>query len=143
MVHDPDPSPESRCGLLLPASALARLRPLPGLLPARPTRLAPGRAPRRRPVPQGPPHRPQLAAAVGRGLAAYYYFLAALGRRAELLAGLLLRLCLRRLPAGGPVLFALDDSPTQRYGPHVQGAGVHHNPTPGPTDQRFLYGHVW
>jgi hypothetical protein len=83
------------------------------------------------------------AARVGPRFAAYYYFLAALGRRAELLAGLLLRHGLRRLPADGPVLLALDDSPTPRYGKHVQGAGVHHNPTPGPTDQRFLYGHVW
>ncbi len=83
------------------------------------------------------------AAHVGPRFAAYYYFLAALGRRAERLAGLLLRHCLRRLPADGPVLFALDDTPTRRYGRHVQGAGVHHNPTPGPADQRFLYGHVW
>jgi hypothetical protein len=80
---------------------------------------------------------------VGRGFAAYSYFLATLGRRAGLLAGPLLRHGLRRLPAEGPALFALDDTPTQRYGPHVQGAGLHHNPTPGPTDQRFLYGHVW
>lgn len=33
--------------------------------------------------------------------------------------------------------------PTARYGPEVQGAGLHHHPSPGPTDQRFLYGHVW
>jgi hypothetical protein len=26
---------------------------------------------------------------------------------------------------------------------HVEGAGLHHNPTPGPADQRFVYGHVW
>jgi hypothetical protein len=83
------------------------------------------------------------AAHVGRGFAAYYYFLAALGRRADVLAGLLLRRALARLAPDGPLLFALDDSPTKRYGPHVQGAGVHHNPTPGPTDQKFLYGHVW
>jgi hypothetical protein len=25
----------------------------------------------------------------------------------------------------------------------VQGAGLHHNPTPGPADQKFLYGHIW
>jgi hypothetical protein len=25
----------------------------------------------------------------------------------------------------------------------VQGAGIHHNPTPGPADQKFLYGHIW
>jgi hypothetical protein len=83
------------------------------------------------------------AAHVGPGFAAYYYVLTALAHRAEVLAGLLLRLGLRRLPADGPILFALDDSPTPRYGKHVQGAGIHHNPTPGPTDQRFLYGHVW
>jgi hypothetical protein len=28
-------------------------------------------------------------------------------------------------------------------GPHVQGAGIHHNPTPGPADQKFVYGHIW
>jgi len=83
------------------------------------------------------------AAHVGRGFAAYYYFLAALGRHADFLAGLLLRQALDRLAPDGPLLFAIDDSPTQRYGPHVQGAGLHHNPTPGPTDQKFLYGHVW
>jgi hypothetical protein len=38
---------------------------------------------------------------------------------------------------------ALDDTPTQRYGPHVQGAGVHHNPTPGPAGSPYVYGHVW
>jgi hypothetical protein len=83
------------------------------------------------------------AAHVGHGFAAYYYFLAALGRRADVLAGLLLRHALSRLAPDGPLLFAIDDSPTPRYGPHVQGAGIHHNPTPGPTDQKFLYGHVW
>jgi hypothetical protein len=83
------------------------------------------------------------AAGVGIGFAAYYYFLAALGRRVELLAALLLRHALRHVAPDGPLLFALDDTPTKRYGPHVQGAGVHHNPTPGPTEQRFLYGHVW
>jgi hypothetical protein len=83
------------------------------------------------------------AAGVGPGFAAYYYFLAALGRRTDLLAALLLRHALRHIAPAGPLLFALDDTPTKRYGPHVQGAGLHHNPTPGPTDQRFLYGHVW
>jgi DDE superfamily endonuclease len=83
------------------------------------------------------------AAGIGAGFAAYYYFLAALGRHADLLAGLLLQRAVLRLAPDGPLLFAVDDSPTPRYGPHVQGAGVHHHPTPGPTDQRFLYGHVW
>jgi hypothetical protein len=83
------------------------------------------------------------AAHVGRGFAAYYYFLAALGRQTDFLAGLLLRYAWGWLAPDGPLLLAIDDSPTPRYGPHVQGAGLHHNPTPGPTGQKFLYGHVW
>lgn len=38
---------------------------------------------------------------------------------------------------------AIDDSPTKRYGPQVQGAGIHHDPTPGPTGNAFCYGHAW
>jgi hypothetical protein len=83
------------------------------------------------------------AAHVGSGFAAYYYFLAVLGRQADFLAGLLLGYALPRLAPDGPLLLAIDDSPTKRYGRHVQGAGLHHNPTPGPTDQKFLYGHIW
>ena len=37
----------------------------------------------------------------------------------------------------------MDDTPTERYGRYVQGAGVHHNPTPGPAGGPFVYGHVW
>jgi hypothetical protein len=44
---------------------------------------------------------------------------------------------------GDRIVLALDDSPTARYGPHVEGAGVHHNPTPGPADGEWLYGHNW
>lgn len=50
---------------------------------------------------------------------------------------------LRIVPLPKRVLLVLDDTPTKRYGPHVEGADVHHNPTPGPADQEFLYGHVW
>ena len=39
------------------------------------------------------------------------------------------------------IKLALDDTPSKRYGPHVEGAGIHHNPTPGPANQSFLYGH--
>jgi hypothetical protein len=83
------------------------------------------------------------AAAIGPRFAAFYYFLAALGRRADVRAGLLLRHALLRLAPEGPLRLALDDTPTKRYGRHGQGAGIHHNPTPGPTGQRFLSGHVW
>jgi hypothetical protein len=43
----------------------------------------------------------------------------------------------------GRILLAIDDTPSKRYGPKVEGAGVHHNPTPGPADSKFVYGHVW
>ena len=83
------------------------------------------------------------AAGVGLGFASYYYFIAAVGRKGKSVATQLLALLLQRLPLPDRVLLALDDSPTKRYGPHVEGADVHHNPTPGPADQAYLYGHVW
>ncbi len=73
----------------------------------------------------------------------YYYFLQPLGRKTILIAERLLILLFARLDIGNRVLLAIDDSPTKRYGPKVQGAGIHHNPTPGPADQKFLYGHIW
>lgn len=74
---------------------------------------------------------------------AYYYYLASLGCNIEPVASALLLQLLKRLPLGDTVLLALDDSPTARYGPKVEGAGLHHNPTSGPDDHKFLYGHVW
>lgn len=73
----------------------------------------------------------------------YYYFLGSLGRKVKSIATLLLSLALRVVNPGERVLFAIDDTPTKRYGPHVEGAGIHHNPTPGPADQKYLFGHVW
>src|SRR5208282_3821904 len=55
------------------------------------------------------------------------------GRKTPAIARALLRILLKRLPgdgAGTPLVFAIDDSPTKRYGPHVEGAGKHHNPDP-------------
>ncbi len=74
---------------------------------------------------------------------AYYYFLGSLGRKVQFVSTRLLRLLVDRIAPGDRWLFAIDDTPTKRYGPKVEGAGVHHNPTPGPADQEFLYGHVW
>lgn len=73
----------------------------------------------------------------------YYYFLASVGRNAKLVSWRLLSLVLKIVPLPQRVLLVLDDTPTKRYGPHVEGADVHHNPTPGPADQEFLYGHIW
>lgn len=73
----------------------------------------------------------------------HYYFLGSLGRKIRWVGTLLLAGVLKKVPTGDRILLALDDTPTQRYGPCVEGAGIHHNPTPGPADQKFLYGHVW
>ena len=84
--------------------------------------------------------------AAGRDYKRYYYLLGSVGRKTSAIAGALLRILLHRLPGDGPgtpLVFAIDDSPTKRYGPHVEGAGKHHNPTPGPAGSQFLYGHVW
>jgi hypothetical protein len=86
------------------------------------------------------------ACAAGRDYKRYYYLLGSVGRKAEAIAGRLLGVLHNRLPRGGdgaPLVFAIDDSPTKRYGPQVEGAGKHHNPTPGPAGSKFLYGHVW
>ena len=36
-----------------------------------------------------------------------------------------------------------DDSPTRRYGPKIQGAGIHRNPTVRSDGVKFVYDHVW
>ncbi len=73
-----------------------------------------------------------------------YTLLGTLGRsKITLCAGWLLADLRRDIDPGPRWLLALDDTPTQRYGPCVEGAGIHHNPTPGPAQQKFLYGHIW
>jgi hypothetical protein len=86
------------------------------------------------------------AVGIGDDFRRAYHALGAAGRKTpmlayRLLAAVLLPL-LRRL-AGERWLFAIDDTPTARYGPCVQGAGIHHNPTPGPAGEKFVYGHLW
>jgi hypothetical protein len=83
------------------------------------------------------------AAGISTDYADYYYFLASLGRKSETVAWRLLVLVLRVVPLPQRVLAVIDDSPTKRYGPKVEGADIHHNPTPGPADQAYLYGHIW
>jgi hypothetical protein len=71
--------------------------------------------------------------------------LGTVGRRAADLAVVVwLRVALPRPSAGqSRLLFARDDTPTRRYGPCVEGAGIHPNPTPEPAGPKFVYGHVW
>ncbi len=73
-----------------------------------------------------------------------YLAVAAAGKRADQIARRLLTEVVRPLLKGATRLtLALDDTPTKRYGPHVQGAGIHHNPTPGPAGSPYVYGHVF
>jgi hypothetical protein len=37
----------------------------------------------------------------------------------------------------------LNDTPPRRYGPHVEGAGAHHIPAPGPAGSPYVYGYVF
>ena len=74
-----------------------------------------------------------------------YWVLGSVGRRINSLAIEMLRIVNQSAATANEdrAVFALDDSPTKRYGPCVEGAGIHHNPTPGPANQEFIYGHVW
>jgi len=83
------------------------------------------------------------AAGIGKDFKDYYYFLGSLGRNIRFVGSVVLAKVLRTVPLDERILLALDDSPTKRYGKLVEGAGLHHNPTPGPADQKFVYGHVW
>jgi hypothetical protein len=83
------------------------------------------------------------AAELGQQYKPFYRFLGSVGRQTGSIASLLLRLLVSRLPLPERLLFAIDDTPTKRAGPLVEGAGIHHNPSPGPAEHKFLYGHVW
>ncbi|MGZ3434139.1 MAG: IS701 family transposase [Isosphaeraceae bacterium] len=73
-----------------------------------------------------------------------YTAIAAAGKKAESIAARLVLWVVKPLVSGAERLtLAIDDTPTQRYGPHVQGAGIHHNPTPGPAGSPYIYGHVF
>lgn len=73
-----------------------------------------------------------------------YLAVASAGKKADTIAAYLVTTVVKPLLSGVErVMLALDDTPTERYGPHVQGAGVHHNPTPGPAGSPYVYGHVF
>jgi hypothetical protein len=73
-----------------------------------------------------------------------YHAVYACGRRADDCALVLLYQTFRPLLEAMPrLVFALDDTPTRRYGPCVEGAGIHRNPTPGPANAPYVYGHIW
>lgn len=75
----------------------------------------------------------------------FYELLVSAGKVATSLALPILRVIVKRFDPGpdGYLTLAVDDSPTKRFGRHVEGANIHHHPTPGPVDSEWLYGHNW
>lgn len=55
----------------------------------------------------------------------YYYLLAVVGCKSKSIATQLVALVLRTLPLPQRLLLVIDDSPTKRYGPKVEGADIH------------------
>jgi hypothetical protein len=84
------------------------------------------------------------AAGIGSDFRRAYDLLGSVGRRVGSLSTVVLSAIDRVAGRStGRLVFALDDTVTKRYGPCVEGAGVHRNPTPGPAVQNWVYGHVW
>lgn len=75
----------------------------------------------------------------------FYDDIASIGRLADSIAVALIRAIVLQLgiDLNSLIVVAMDDSPTKRHGRHVQGANIHHNPTPAPGDGDWLYGHNW
>lgn len=75
----------------------------------------------------------------------FYEMLVSAGKVATSLALPLLRVIVKRFDPGpdGYLTLAVDDSPTKRFGRHVEGDNIHHHPTPGLVDSEWLYGHNW
>ena len=86
-----------------------------------------------------------VAAGVQEDWDRFYDCLISVGRQSCPLARAVLTMVVRKFDPGpgGRFLLGVDDTPTQRYGRHVEGAGVHHHPTPGPAEGEWLYGHNW
>jgi hypothetical protein len=86
-----------------------------------------------------------VAAGVQEDWDRFYDCLISVGRTSGKLATAVLGLVVQKFAPkfGDRILLGMDDSPTSRYGRHVEGAGVHHNPTPGPADGKWMYGHSW
>ncbi len=84
------------------------------------------------------------AAGLGRAYRRSYTTVAAAGKKADDVAARSVNAVVAPLVADQKrITLALDDTPTERDGPRVQGAGIHHNPTPGPAGSVHVYGHIF
>lgn len=72
-----------------------------------------------------------------------YTTVCSVGRRADHLAIAVVLQARPPLARSRRLTVAIDDTPTARYGPQVEGCGTHHNPAPGPAGEKYVYGHVW
>jgi DDE superfamily endonuclease len=81
------------------------------------------------------------AAGIGADYRQAYHVIYAVGRHANTTALAAWHTVQPCLAGSRRLTLAIDDTPTQRYGPCIEGAGIHHNPTPGPAGSKFLYGH--
>lgn len=72
-----------------------------------------------------------------------YAAVCAVGREADSIAITIAQAIRPPLSSRKRLTAALDDTPTARYGPQVEGCGTHHNPAPGPAGEKYVYGHVW
>jgi hypothetical protein len=71
-----------------------------------------------------------------------YRVVSAAGRNVDSLSRCVLH-TVRELEPSQPLTVVIDDTPTSRWGPCVEGAGIHHNPNPGPAGEKYVYGHIW
>jgi hypothetical protein len=83
------------------------------------------------------------AAGIAEDFRPSYVTVCAVGRNVESMAITVVTDVVRPLVKGKRLLCGIDDTPTQRYGPEVEGAGIHHHPSPGPAGEKHLYGHIW
>jgi hypothetical protein len=84
------------------------------------------------------------SAGINRHYKAFYYFIGSIGKKTKIVATILFECMVHSIYKGqNRVLMGIDDTPTKRYGPHVEGAGIHHNPAIGPDGAKFVYGHIW
>jgi hypothetical protein len=72
-----------------------------------------------------------------------YSSVCAVGRRADHLALSVVHAVRPALAGRKRLTVAIDDTPTARRGPEVEGCGTHRSPSPGPAGEKYVYGHVW